>query len=713
MFKAPVVLRFLFSVTLSVALLSTAHCASVDIIPGPDSGSPSTEDADAGDTPVVRQDGGRVVPNEDADVVETDSGNRDAATDSSDADSGEPDAEPDAAPNLPVTVSKQAIEFGSVACGATGTAVTFDIDNPGTVPATWTATLETTGDDSRFDLSARTGTIQPGQKTTVTVTPKAIGAEVQPTPQGFSDNVHLLVSRSDGDDNFDVSLHESVQGIVVNYTGQNVDFGTTRTGATQPLEFRNTGNVAAHLNLSVTAPYSITPAGPLNIAPGATASVTLTFDGATMEIGTIARTVTVQSTDARCAALPTVAATVNHLDSPLQIAAGDSATCMVGTSGRVFCWGLNDLGQLGSDVMGQSDTPTLVQNLTDAVAVAVGGAHACAIRQNGHVVCWGSNGQVPPAGSTDVLGPGQLGNGTNLDSVTPVEVTGLTDVTQIVAGVGHTCALRKVGGAATGSVLCWGGNFYGVLGNGTTTDSNVPVSVGVVGSDVVAIDSQRAHTCALRSNGQVFCWGGNIDYELGDSATGGEVVPTPAPVQGISDALEVVTSGFHTCVRRATGAVVCFGINTYGRLGLNDITDPNPPYALAHAVIESPLDPESVPVNTLTDVVRLDAGLQHTCALRTNHTLACWGRNAEGGLGNGLIGNGTVDPTTMSGDRGPTASPTTVLTLTDVASVAVGFQHTCALTSDRVPYCWGANEAGELGLGDTNRRLVPTRVIGY
>jgi len=230
-----------------------------------------------------------------------------------------------------------------------------------------------------------------------------------------------------------------------------------------------------------------------------------------------------------CGVLETACSTspvaVSGITTATEVSAGGYGACALLSSGHVDCWGLSYAGELGNDSTGPdscydsnpcSTTPVAVSGITTATEVSAGGYGACALLSNRHVDCWGANGS------------GQLGDGTNTGpetctdpggsepcSTTPVEVSGITNATQVAAaGSGEfSCALLS-----TGAVDCWGGNASGELGDGTTSGSTSPVAVSGI-SDATQISAGSAIGCALISGGQVDCWGTNGDGELGNGTT--------------------------------------------------------------------------------------------------------------------------------------------------------------------------------------------------
>ena len=297
-----------------------------------------------------------------------------------------------------------------------------------------------------------------------------------------------------------------------------------------------------------------------------------------------------------------------------------------------------------------------------AVQVVAGYAHACARMSDGSVRCWGSNTS------------GQLGDGTNVNRPTPVQVPGLVGVMELSAGGYHTCA--RLG---DGTVQCWGRNQFGALGNGTINDSSTPTTVpGLTG--VVELSAGHYHTCARLRDGTVRCMGRNTNGQLGDGTTADQYVPTT--VSGLANAVGVSAGVDHTCARLVDGTARCWGDNFFGQLGDGTTT----------------ARPTATMVATLTGIVALHSGGSHTCALLTDGSAQCWGRNDVGQLGDG---------TTT-----PRSTPTAIPSLRRVSDLTAGITHTCARLADQTVRCWGGNNSGQVGDGTTMQRNTPTVVSG-
>ena len=351
------------------------------------------------------------------------------------------------------------------------------------------------------------------------------------------------------------------------------------------------------------------------------------------------------------------------------VSAGGQHTCALTTSGGVQCWGRNNAGQLGDGTTVDSTTPVDVVGLeTGVVAVALGIAHTCALTTEGGVQCWGFI-------------------GSNL-STTPVPVAGLeTAVSAITGGSHNACAVT-----ASGGVKCWGSNAFGELGNGTTTSSDTPVDVleeldGAPLSGAVAIGAGGGnHTCVLTTTGNVKCWGQNGWGQLGAATElcGAIAIvcsTIPVDVVGLDRPVAAVAAGeAHTCVLTDTGGVQCWGYNSNGQLGNGETG-----FGLSPT-------PQDV-LGLETGVAAISPGGLHTCALLITGGVKCWGMNFFGQIGDGTAGPGT--------DR---LTPVDVLGLSSgVVAVSAGDFHSCALIDTGGVSCWGAENAGNFGqTGDSD-----------
>jgi alpha-tubulin suppressor-like RCC1 family protein len=295
------------------------------------------------------------------------------------------------------------------------------------------------------------------------------------------------------------------------------------------------------------------------------------------------------------------------------VSAGEQVTCAVPTgfgAQHVWCWGWGGLVGDGTSV--DRTSPVDIMSTNDSWDgapgdVSVGNAHTCA-RKGGQVFCWGSDAQ------------GQLGDGqANLTPVPgPVLAAMLGDtVGGIAAGV-HTCAI-----VSGGNVLCFGGNAYGQLGDGTTIDRATPVQPHGLGGSVVQIATGQAHTCALKSDGTLWCWGDNTGGQLGDGTFTARLTPVQVTALG-NTVQKIATGGFHTCVIKNDGTPWCWGDNESGQVGDGTFTTRTLPV---------PITPPASPF------VEISGGEYHTCARAIDNSIWCWGDNEYGKLGDGTTTN--------------------------------------------------------------------------
>jgi alpha-tubulin suppressor-like RCC1 family protein len=324
---------------------------------------------------------------------------------------------------------------------------------------------------------------------------------------------------------------------------------------------------------------------------------------------------------------------VSNLSGATAVSTGNVHTCALLTGGTVECWGsqpaLGNGTAAGLDDCGGlpcSMKPVPVVGLTGATAIAAGASHTCALVSGGTVQCWGDNGS------------GELGDGTQLSpQIAPVAVKGLSGtVTALSLGDSHTCALLS-----DSTVECWGYNYSGQLGNGTRGPDNCsgyPCSrkpVAVVGlRGVTAIAAGGSRTCALLSDGSATCWGFNdVAGELGNGTKTNSSVPVA--VSNVRGATALAAGVYHTCALLTGGAVDCWGNNSIGA-GTGQFGA-----FCSGATLTAPT-PVGVP--DLGGAATLSAGGSDTCALTSGGKVECCGRNALGQLGNGSTATYSATP---------------------------------------------------------------------
>lgn len=421
---------------------------------------------------------------------------------------------------------------------------------------------------------------------------------------------------------------------------------------------------------------------------------------------------------------------------PVKLSAGGDTTCAIAASGRAFCWGRNNVGQVGDGTLVVRSTPTPV-SITDEVVmeVAQGGGHACARLATGAVRCWGGN-------TSGQLGPLAAASGAPTPVAVPMPEAPLS-VTKLTAGDRFACALLS-----NGQARCWGEGARGQLGNGVVTAATTPATISAPApvaltpaAGTLDLKAGAGHACSVDGAGRLRCWGdgarsGNTDADA--------VQASPTPVFQLGPTRSVAVSSAHACAVSSQGDVRCWGDNSDGQAGgsfnMTTYQTPEPVY-------------QDFTQNPYTSVLNVVAGARHSCGLRLDGRVSCWGANDLGQLGNQQIGPRTTVATVVPGnfvlDRhvtdvvaganhgcmrnsagsvscwgantngqlgdGTTTGRATVQAvpgLTTAVALTAGRNHTCALIAGGTARCWGANAMGELGVGDRTQRTTPTVVGG-
>lgn len=377
----------------------------------------------------------------------------------------------------------------------------------------------------------------------------------------------------------------------------------------------------------------------------------------------------------------------------VQLTGSSYTTCLLYNSGDVRCWGYNDKGVLGlgefafdGENLGD-DEPVLSKPVVSlgepALKVTKHNRHACALLQSGDVRCWGfeREGRLGTGNDSEVIGDDETPA-----SIPTVDIGG--KVQDIHAGSGTVCVLLT-----NQAVKCWGFGTFGSLGYGNKNsigDDEVPSDVGSLAlpDDVVQIDTSAFTVCARMSQGTVKCWGVNGDGELGqgnkkqigDDETPDSINTIKLPVQ----AVDVRVGESHVCILDGKGEVYCWGKNDQGQLGSGNTENLGDDETLENLK----------PVDVGGKVVQLSLGYGHTCAVLENGDVRCWGQNDYGQLG---YGN-----TETVGDNEIPASQTPVALGGPAWKVFARGNHTCAILQTGDVRCWGRNDYGQLGYGNTN-----------
>ena len=268
---------------------------------------------------------------------------------------------------------------------------------------------------------------------------------------------------------------------------------------------------------------------------------------------------------------------------------------------------------------------------------------------------------------------GQLGNGTTTDTNLPAPVSSLSHLIAVSAGVWSSFAVDS-----SGTAWGWGSNSLGHLGNGTNTDSYIPVQVNYL-ADVVKISTGEWHTLAILSDSTVWAWGNNGDGELGIGSVGGSSW-NPLEVNNLTGIIAVAAGKYHSIVLKSDSTVWAFGDNMYGQLGIGNTGDKDEP----------------VMINSLTGIISISVGVNHSLALRYDGTVYAWGQNIYGELGNGTNTDSDV--------------PVQVNFLTNCVAISAGAVHSVALRNDGTAWSWGWNLDGTLGNGGNTDSNVPVQV---
>ena len=360
------------------------------------------------------------------------------------------------------------------------------------------------------------------------------------------------------------------------------------------------------------------------------------------------------------------------------MAFGEAAASAAGT-GTVVAWGLNYDGELGNGTTTKSDVPVAVSGLSGVTAISAGEEDSLALLSNGTVMAWGDNqqGELGIGTTTDSDVPVAVCAEAATPSCSEGKGNVLKEVTAISANGSHGLALLK-----DGTVVAWGTDGYGELGNGDTTNSDVPVAVSLpLGVKATAVSAGVEFSMALVENETthektVMTWGDNQHGQLGDGTMTNSDVPVA--VSGLSGVTAISAGGSHGLALLESGMVMAWGENYEGQLGNATDTESDVPEAVCVVGGTAPC------AQHLSSVTGVAAGLFHSLALLENGTVMAWGENSHGELG-----DATVSGPERCFFGPCSETPVAVSGLSGVTTFSAGNAHSLALLEDETVMAWG------------------------
>jgi alpha-tubulin suppressor-like RCC1 family protein len=404
----------------------------------------------------------------------------------------------------------------------------------------------------------------------------------------------------------------------------------------------------------------------------------------------------------------------------LQISAGSGHTCGVANDAKTYCWGMGQNGAIGNGSLSDQTTPVPVDASSGGQFrdLTSGSGHVCAFGNDNRLYCWGNNGNgqlgsgtasfesrpmpvnVPPNTSLRTISAyghqtcsvshenklwcwGMVGNAEQRTPVLTDPPSG-TNFYSVTAGGNHVCALAN----PYNNAYCWGRNYSGQLGINQTADQHSPVEVGAAqappgpsGTPLTQVSVGNSHMCGIDQTAKAYCWGLNQQGQLGDGTTTIRQTPTAVNAPAGVSFTQFALGSVHTCATGNDARTYCWGAGSTGALGNGSTAD-----------VPTPTPVDTPPGVTLTG---LTAESGHTCGLGSNAITYCWGSNYTGELGNGTTSNG-LRPMPVNAPTGVTFT-----------QIAAGGSHTCGIGNDSRAYCWGLGTNGAMGNGSTADQLTP------
>lgn len=348
------------------------------------------------------------------------------------------------------------------------------------------------------------------------------------------------------------------------------------------------------------------------------------------------------------------------------LSSGLAYSHLIDSDGSLWAWGKNDVGQLGNGTTVNRLTPVQIGSSNNWSQVSTKQSHSLAIKEDGTLWAWGENGY------------GQLGDGTNIDRHSPVQIGSDGDWAKVTAGFSSSFGIKT-----DGTLWAWGRNNSGVLGDGTNIDRLSPVQVGTA-SDWLQIAAGGSHTVAIKSDGSLWSWGdnyygqlGNGTYFLGDGLTSSR--ETPGQVGSNTNWVQVDTGAEYTVALADDGSLWMWGWDS-------------PPQIWNGSTLTRnwPIIPEQV--GTQNNWSQFSVGWFYSLAVKDDGTLWAWGDYNDGTATDHFF------------------SPSQIGNSNEWAQAIAGATHCTALKTDGTLWSWGSNNQGTLGNGTTISSYTPIQI---
>jgi alpha-tubulin suppressor-like RCC1 family protein len=349
------------------------------------------------------------------------------------------------------------------------------------------------------------------------------------------------------------------------------------------------------------------------------------------------------------------------------VSAGYIHTCGVRLNGKLYCWGDDGNGRLGlGPTVGPAGVPVRVGDLQDWAMVSAGNGHTCGVRKNGKLYCWGKDDKGQVGDEDDPHG-----------ALSPRRIGALEDWVTVSAGYAHTCGIRK-----NGKLYCWGDDYYGQVGDGDANGADAPRRIGVH-EDWANVSAGYRHSCGVRKIGKIYCWGNDSEGQIGNGSQTGNVI-SPQRIDTREDWASASAGGLHSCGVRKNGKLYCWGQDDQGQVGDGD------------QPTHSTTTPQRIGVHE--DWANVSAGWLHSCGVRTIGKIYCWGLDNKNQIGNGSPTGNVISPQRIDTAR------------QDWTTATAGGFHSCGIRVQKL-YCWGFDTSGQVGDGgNPDPAKVPRRI---